>query len=136
MSFRSPEQQRYAKLIETALRPGLPLLAGAAAGLGKTHGYSIPLVRSGKRIAIAMSTRQLMQQYLESDALQAALQDQAISVVALQTRHSFASEQDYQTHRAQAMQAQVLVLTHAAALIDSWQPSYAQLRQRDVVLPR
>ena len=134
MSFRSTEQQRYAKLIETALRPGPPLLAGAAAGLGKTHGYSIPLVRSGKRIAIAMSTRQLMQQYLESAALQAARQGQAISVVALQTRQSFASEQDYQTHRTQALQAQVLVITHAAALIDSLQPGYAQLRQRDVVL--
>ena len=86
MSYRSPEQGRYAQLIETALRPGPPLLAGAAAGLGKTHGYSIPLVRSGLRVAIAMSTRQLIAQYLESDALRSATQGHTVSVMALRTR--------------------------------------------------
>ena len=134
MSFRSTEQQQYARLIETALQPGPPLLAGAAPGLGKTHGYSIPLVRSGLRIAIAMSTRQLIDQYLGSAALEAALQGTHASVVALQTRHSFGNARAYQEHRQQALAAQVLVLTHAAALIDSLQAGYAHLRERDVVL--
>jgi Rad3-related DNA helicase len=72
VNFRSPEQQAYARLIEGALKPGPPLLAGAAPGLGKTHGYTLPLVASGRRIAVAMSTRQLIQQYLSSDAMRAA----------------------------------------------------------------
>ncbi len=134
MIYRSPEQQRYAKLIEGALRPGPPLLAGASAGLGKTHGYSIPLVRSGKRIAIAMSTRQLMQQYLDSHALATALQGHTCTVRELQSRQHFETDKAYQTHRSEALQAQVLLVTHAAALIDSLQPGYAQLRERDVVL--
>lgn len=134
MTYRSPEQQRYAKLIEGALRPGPPLLAGAAAGLGKTHGYSIPLVRSGNRVAIALSTRQLIEQYLNSDALRAATSGLNVSVMALQTRRHFESERAYQAHRAQALSAQLLIVTHAAALIDSFQPGYAQLRQRETVL--
>jgi Rad3-related DNA helicase len=134
MSYRSPEQGRYAHMIEAALRPGPPLLAGAAAGLGKTHGYSTPLVRSGLRVAIAMSTRQLIDQYLTSDALQAATQSHGVKVIALLTRRHFDKEADYQAHREQALAAQVLLITHAAALIDSIQPGYAQLRQRDVIL--
>lgn len=134
MSLRSEEQRQYARLIESALNPGLPLLAGAAAGLGKTHGYSLPLLRSGRRVAIAMSTRQLIAQYMESDALRTALAGHACSVVALQTRAAFDTEAQYREHRQAALSAQVLVLTHAAALIDSLHPGYADLRQRDVVL--
>jgi Rad3-related DNA helicase len=134
MNWRSPEQHSYARLIETALQPGPPLLAGAAPGLGKTHGYSIPLIRSGQRVAIAMSTRQLIDQYLASDALREATTGHPTTVVALQTRRHFERETDYQTHRAQALAAQVLVVTHAAALIDSLHPGYAQLRERSVVL--
>lgn len=134
MNYRSPEQLRYAQLIETALRPGPPLLAGAAAGLGKSHGFSIPLVHSGLTVAIAMSTRQLIAQYLESDALQAATQGRTVSVLELLTRKHFERESEYLAHRAMALGAQVLLITHAAALIDSIQPGYAQLRQRDVIL--
>lgn len=134
MTYRSAEQAQYARLIEGALRPGPPLLAGAAAGLGKTHAYSIPLIRSGLRVAIAMSTRQLIAQFLESDALRAATEGRPISIVALQTRRHFEREADYRAHRAAALSAQVLVLTHAAALIDSLHPGYADLRERDVLL--
>lgn len=134
MQYRSPEQATYAKLIEGAISPGLPLLAGAAAGLGKTHGYSIPLVSSGKRVAIAMSTRQLVDQFLSSDALRQALSIHSASVVALQPRRNFETQSQYRTHREQALKADVLVVTHAAALIDSLMPGYAELRNRDVLL--
>lgn len=134
MSLRSEEQRQYARLIESALNPGPPLLAGAAAGLGKTHGYSLPLLRSGRRVAIAMSTRQLIAQYMDSDALRMALTGPPCAVVALQTRAAFETEAQYREHRQAALAAQVLVLTHAAALIDSLNPGYADLRQRDVVL--
>lgn len=134
MNYRSPEQAGYARLIEGALNPGPPLLAGAAAGLGKTHGYTLPLVASGRRVAIAMSTRQLIDQFLESDALKAALATRRVSVVALQSRRSFESDKLYREHRAHALAADLLVVTHAAAFIDSWHPGYADLRSRDVIL--
>jgi Rad3-related DNA helicase len=134
MNWRSPEQSSYARLIKGALQPGPPLLAGAAPGLGKTHGYSIPLIRSGQRVAISLSTRQLIDQYLASEALRAATADHPATVVALQTRRHFEREADYQAHRVQALAAQVLVVTHAAALIDSLHPGYARLRERSVVL--
>lgn len=134
MGYRSAEQLAYARLIEGALRPGAPLLAGAAPGLGKTHGYSLPLVASGQRVAVAMSTRQLIEQYLQSDALREALTLRPASVVALHPRRDFESDAAYREHRAAAMKADVLVVTHAATLIDSWHPGYAELRSRDVVL--
>lgn len=134
MGFRSAEQRAYARLIEGALRPGSPLLAGAAPGLGKTHGYSLPLVASGQRVAVAMSTRQLIEQYLRSDALREALTLRPASVVALQPRRNFDNDAAYREHRAAALKADVIVVTHAAALIDSWHPGYAELRARDVLL--
>ena len=134
MKYRSKEQTAYAALIEGAIRPGPPLLAGAAAGLGKTHGFTIPLVASGKKISIAMSTRQLIDQFLESDALKQALTTRPATVVALQTRRSFDTQQQYREHKEKAFSADVLVITHAAALIDTWMPGYANLRDRDVVL--
>ena len=132
--YRSKEQTAYARLIGASLDPGKPLLAGAAAGLGKTHGYAIPLIASGKQVAIAMSTRQLIAQFLNSDALQTALAQRPATVAALQSRREFASSKDYREHKEQALSADVLVVTHAAALIDSFNPDYAGLRSRDVIL--
>lgn len=134
MQYRSAEQTAYAKLIEGALRPGAPLLAGAAAGLGKTHGFTIPLVASGKRVVIALSTRQLIDQFLTSDALRIALSIRNATVVALQSRRMFTSDRQYWEHKALAMAADVLVVTHAGAFIDSLMPNYAGLRERDVIL--
>ena len=133
--YRSKEQTSYANLIANAVEIGAPLLAGAAAGLGKTHGYTIPLITSGKRIAICMSTRQLIAQYIESDALNAALRlSPKTTVAVLRSRREFDSSKDYREHKALALGAQVLVVTHAAALIDSFNPDYAELRGRDVLL--
>ena len=133
--YRSKEQTSYAMLIGNAIAPGAPLLAGAAAGLGKTHGYTIPLATSGKRVAICMSTRQLIAQYMESDALRVALElSPSTTVAVLRSRRDFGSSKDFREHKEQALAAQVLVVTHAAALIDSFNPDYADLRSRDVVL--
>lgn len=134
MPFRSSEQFAYARLIEGAIDPGPPLLAGAAAGLGKTHGYSIPLIASGKRVAIAMSTRQLIDQFINSDALKQALAIRDATVVALQPKRFFETQAQYRQHREKALNADVLVLTHAAAIIDAWMEDYAELRKRDVLL--
>lgn len=132
--YRSKEQSAYAKLISGALEPGAPLLAGAAAGLGKTHGYTIPLLASGKRVAIALSTRQLIDQFMNCDALQAALATHPCTVAALRSRREFETESAYREHKVQALATHVLVVTHAAAMIDSFLPEYANLRDRDIVL--
>ena len=139
--YRSPQQAQYAKLIERAVgKPGAPLLAGAAPGLGKTHGYAIPLLCSGKKVAIAMSTRPLIDQFMASDALaaaQAALEAEgrpAATVVALQPRRQFETAVAYRAHKTAALDADVLVLTHMGVLIDTHIPAYAQLRQRAVLL--
>ena len=134
MKYRSAEQTAYAKLISGALLPGPPLLAGAAAGLGKTHGFTIPLIESGKRVAVALSTRQLIDQYLGSDALKYALKLRNASVVALQPRRQFASDRQHREHKELAKAADLLVITHAGAFIDSFIPNYADLRSRDVLL--
>ncbi len=139
--YRSTQQAQYAKLITRAVsKPGAPLLAGAAPGLGKTHGYAIPLLSSGKKVAIAMSTRPLIDQFMASDALaaaQAALAAEgrpAATVVALQPRRQFETAAAYRAHKTAALHADVLVLTHMGVLIDTHIPAYAQLRQRDVLL--
>jgi Rad3-related DNA helicase len=133
--YRSREQTAYATLIAGAIATGAPLLAGAAAGLGKTHGYTIPLVTSGRRVAIGMSTRQLIAQYMESDALRAARElSPGATVAVLQSRREFDNNKAYREHKEAALAAQVLVVTHAAALIDSLNPGYADLRSREVVL--
>lgn len=134
MQYRSAEQTAYAQLIEGALRPGPPLLAGAAAGLGKTHGFTVPLVASGKKVAIALSTRQLIDQFLGSDALEVALSIRQVTVLALQSRRMFTSDRQYRAHKELAMAADVLIVTHAGAMIDTFIPNYAGLRQRDVIL--
>lgn len=132
--YRSKEQQAFARLIAGAVRPGAPLLAGAAPGIGKTHGYAIELFRSGKRIAIAVPTRQLAAQFLASDALAAAQAVAPATVQLLQPRGNFHRAAEYRAHRERALAAQVLVVTHAAAMIDSLAAGYADLRSRDVIL--
>jgi hypothetical protein len=137
--FRSAEQAEYAWLITQALNPGPPMLAGAAPGLGKTHGYAIPLVRAcagGLRVAIAFPTRQLIEQFLRSQALADALRGYMATVRVLLPRPAFGPDEhdEYRAHVQEALGAEVLLLTHAAAMIDSMCPTYADLRSRDVVL--
>jgi Rad3-related DNA helicase len=133
--YRSDEQAAYAAAISAAVNPEQPLLLGAAAGLGKTHGYTIPLVTSGRQVAVALPTRQLIDQYLNSDALAQALSlAPSTSVAALRSRRDFDNRTDYINHRTLALSAQLMVVTHAAALIDSMNGDYACLRDRDVVL--
>lgn len=137
--FRSAEQAEYAWLITQALNPGPPLLAGAAPGLGKTHGYAIPLIRAcagGLRVAIAFPTRQLIEQFLRSQALADALTGYMATVRVLLPRPAFGPDEhaQYKAHVQEALSAQVLLLTHSAAMIDSMCPTYVYLRSRDVVL--
>lgn len=136
--YRSKEQTSFAKLISQSISPGLPLLAGAAAGVGKTHGYSIPLLEAashGAKIAISFPTWALIEQYELSDGLAAARRLYPnVTIASLHPRRHFQSKEESTAGRDKAHQADILLLTHQAALIDARMAGYAALRLRDVVL--
>ena len=72
--YRSEEQQRYANAVEQAIAsPGAPALIQGGTGVGKTRGFLVPTVQSGKRVIIATSTTQLVNQILASEDLRVAL---------------------------------------------------------------
>ncbi|MBE2248962.1 MAG: ATP-dependent DNA helicase [Myxococcus sp.] len=53
--------------VEAALSSDTPLLAEAGTGTGKTLGYLVPAVLSGKRVIISTATRTLQDQVFEKD---------------------------------------------------------------------
>lgn len=62
-----PAQLQMAKAVEVALETGTPLLAEAGTGTGKTLGYLVPAVLSGKRVVVSTATRTLQDQVFEKD---------------------------------------------------------------------
>ncbi len=133
--YRSKEQHQFANSVTRGTAPGPALLLAGEPGLGKTRAYLIPLLTSGKRVAIALNTRQQIDQLISSSDLAAAIAlAPGATVAVLKPRSEFSTKADYVEHRRQAIAAQVLVITHAAAVIDSLMPAYAELRDRDVVL--
>lgn len=134
--MRSVEQRRYSRMIEHAVNhPGQPMIVGGFPGLGKTQGYLTPLIQSGKRVAICLPTRFLIQQLLSSDSLKRSLQGhEGVEIFELKSKRHFESDVLWQQHKKQAHQAQIMVCTHAAAIIDALAPGYANLREREVVL--
>ncbi|MDP1917034.1 MAG: ATP-dependent DNA helicase [Myxococcales bacterium] len=62
-----PAQLQMAKAVELALETGSPLLAEAGTGTGKTLGYLVPAVLSGKRVVVSTATRTLQDQVFEKD---------------------------------------------------------------------
>lgn len=136
--FRSKEQTRFHRLISGAMRPGKPLLASGEPGLGKTHAYALALLSSGKKVAIAFPTRDLISQFLGSRALSdtlAELSRQAPSIAELKSSRFFDTDSDYAEHKRQALQADVLLITHAAAYIDAFSGKYIGLaKSREVIL--
>lgn len=62
-----PGQLQMAHAVGTALEHGAPLLAEAGTGTGKTLGYLVPAVLSGKRVIISTATRTLQDQVFTKD---------------------------------------------------------------------
>ncbi len=69
-----PFQVDMAQQIEQALRSGTPALVEAGTGTGKTFGYLVPLILSGKKTVISTGTKNLQEQIFFKDIplLQAA----------------------------------------------------------------
>lgn len=62
-----PQQERMAVLVEEAITKGEHLLVQAGTGTGKTLGYAVAAVASGKRTVISTATKQLSEQIIEKD---------------------------------------------------------------------
>jgi ATP-dependent DNA helicase DinG len=57
-----PQQQALAAKIEQALADGRNLIAEAGCGTGKSFGYLIPAILSGKRVVVSTATKALQDQ--------------------------------------------------------------------------
>lgn len=64
---RREPQQRFAAAVENALSTGKALLAEAGCGTGKSFGYLIPAILSGKRVVISTATKALQDQLATGD---------------------------------------------------------------------
>lgn len=62
-----PQQQVLASRVEQALVEGRHLLAEAGTGTGKSLGYLIPAVLSGKRVVVSTATKALQNQIADKD---------------------------------------------------------------------
>ena len=61
------QQQTLASRVETALDQGQHLLAEAGCGTGKSLGYLIPAILSGRRVIVSTATKALQDQIAEKD---------------------------------------------------------------------
>ena len=60
-------QQEMAQAVQDALSSGVPLLAEAGTGTGKTWAYLIPSILSGKKVIVSTGTKTLQDQILDRD---------------------------------------------------------------------
>ena len=119
--FRSQEQTNFSKLLAAHLQsPDKPLLLEGATGLGKTRAYLYPLLHAaseGRRVAIILPTRQLIEQLLNSTDLQICNLN-SVEVQAFIPKRYFATPGDYKVQREVAMKASVMLCTSASVIID------------------
>ena len=62
-----PQQAHMVRLVEEAIKNNTHLLVQAGTGTGKSLGYLIPAIASGKRIVISTATKQLGEQIVTED---------------------------------------------------------------------
>lgn len=62
-----PQQQALAQAVEEHLAQGSHLIAEAGCGTGKSLGYLIPAILSGKRVVVATATKALQDQIANKD---------------------------------------------------------------------
>jgi ATP-dependent DNA helicase DinG len=64
---RRPQQNRMALAVATALSAGRRLLVEAGTGTGKTLGYLIPAILSGRKVLVSTGTKTLQDQLILND---------------------------------------------------------------------
>lgn len=117
MKFRSFEQSKFSEILTShVLSAEHPLLLEGGTGLGKTRAYLHALISSGKRVAVILPTHQLIDQLLASSDL---IESRGTaSVVAFRPAGMWPDREAYQSHKNEALEAQVLLCTAASVLID------------------
>lgn len=85
-----PEQVALAGAVEEALASGEHLLAQAGTGTGKSLGYLLPALASGRRVVVTTATKALQQQLLTKDVpLAAAALGREVRVAVLKGRQNY-----------------------------------------------
>lgn len=116
--FRSTEQSNFATLVAAHVaKPDGPLLLEGGTGIGKTRAYLSALIASGKRVAIALPTHQLIGQLLASNDL-AEANDAGATIGVFRPARLFDSRADYFANRNVALAAQIMLCTSASVIID------------------
>ncbi len=135
--FRSPEQANFHKIIASHIaKHDAPLLLEGTTGIGKTRAYlsAVMAAASGKKIAIALPSHQLIDQLLASTDL-AATKQNGVRVAAFRPRRWFETISEYQTQKGLALDAEVMVCTSASVIIDQrLRGEYNGVTLRDYIL--
>jgi ATP-dependent DNA helicase DinG len=85
-----PEQVALAAAVERALAEETHLLAQAGTGTGKSLGYLLPALASGRRVVVATATKALQEQLLTKDVpLAAAALGRNVRVAVLKGRQNY-----------------------------------------------
>lgn len=114
---RSKEQKQFAdRMMAHIVQGGAPLLLEGAAGLGKTRAYLMVLLACGQPVAVCVPTRALAAQLVASADLRVFRNGQTVEVFT--PRRHFEDTAQYQAHKQACQNADLLVCTHQAALID------------------
>jgi ATP-dependent DNA helicase DinG len=85
-----PSQQEMALLVEAALRDKVPCAVEAGTGTGKTFGYLVPIILSGKKAVISTGTKNLQEQiFLKDIPLLERAMDVRIDAVLMKGRRNY-----------------------------------------------
>ena len=119
--FRTQEQANFSAIVAKHMaKPDAPLLLEGATGLGKTRAYLQAVMNaaeSGKRIAIALPSHQLIDQLLASSDL-ATTSRQSVRIAAFRPARFFQNKAEFAAHKLSAMSAGVMLCTSASVIID------------------
>jgi len=85
-----PQQAELAAAVADALQTGRHLLAEAGTGTGKSLGYLLPALDSGRRVVVSTATKALQEQLLTKDVpLAAAALGRDVRVAVLKGRQNY-----------------------------------------------
>jgi Rad3-related DNA helicase len=135
--FRSNEQKDFHDRIAAHLQnPTAPLLLEGTAGLGKTRAMVLALLESGKRTAMVFPTHQLVNQFLASSDLKAALERCPATVSSFRPRKMIEEcGGDYEEMKLEAATADLMLCTMSSVMIDQrLDGSYNGVSERDIIL--
>jgi ATP-dependent DNA helicase DinG len=91
-----------ALLIQEALKKRLPVIVEAGTGTGKTFGYLVPVILSGKKAVISTGTKNLQEQiYFKDIPLLAKIMDLNIDSIMMKGRQNYLCLYRYHQHFGQ-----------------------------------